>query len=158
MHVFVGLILAVLGPLVPPVDAPISDHFRPPSCAYCAGNRGIDYAVESETTVRAAASGVVTFAGRVGRDQFIVVAHRDGLRTTYGYLSEISVVTAEVVLAGSPLGTATGTFHFGVRQGTRYLDPELLFGIGRVSPSRGRLVPPSTPKASYWLALDAGSG
>ena len=29
----------------PPVDGPIIDHFRPPACSWCPGNRGIDYAV-----------------------------------------------------------------------------------------------------------------
>ena len=43
--------------LLPPVDAPIVDPFRPPPCAWCPGNRGIEYDVPAGTPVRAAAAG-----------------------------------------------------------------------------------------------------
>src|SRR4051794_12599798 len=48
-----------------PVDARVIDPFRPPSNPYAAGNRGIDYGVTPGTPVRAAATGVVVFAGQV---------------------------------------------------------------------------------------------
>ena len=123
---------------VPPVDAPIVDHFRPPACTWCPGNRGIDYATAPGTPVGASAAGVVTFAGQVGGQLFVVVAHADGLRTTYAYLATVSVQAGQRVAQGDVVGTAGATLHFGVRRGDVYLDPELLFAGGRAV---ARLVP-----------------
>jgi murein DD-endopeptidase MepM/ murein hydrolase activator NlpD len=123
---------------VPPVDAPIVDHFRPPACTWCPGNRGIDYDTAPGTAVHAAAPGTVTFAGRIGGDGFVTVAHADGLRTSYAFLATIAVRSGQVVARGEILGTTAGRLHFGVRRGSTYLDPELLFAGGRV---RARLVP-----------------
>jgi murein DD-endopeptidase MepM/ murein hydrolase activator NlpD len=110
----------------PPVSGPIVEHFRPPACQWCPGNRGIDYNTDAGEVVRASQRGVVTFAGQVGGDLFVVVAHPDGLRTTYAYLSVILVAVGESVVVGQVLGTAGPQLHFGVRRGDRYLDPELL--------------------------------
>jgi murein DD-endopeptidase MepM/ murein hydrolase activator NlpD len=123
---------------VPPVDAPIVDHFRPPACTWCPGNRGIDYDTAPGTAVHAAAPGTVTFAGLIGGDGFVTVAHADGLRTSYAFLATIAVRSGQVVARGEVLGTTAGRLHFGVRRGSAYLDPELLFAGGRV---RARLVP-----------------
>jgi murein DD-endopeptidase MepM/ murein hydrolase activator NlpD len=134
-----------------PVDAPIVDHFRPPGCTWCPGNRGIDFATAPGAAVRASAAGVVTFAGIIGHDRFVVVAHADGLRTTYAYLETIAVVAGGTVAAGTVVGTAGRELHFGVRRGTTYLDPELLLA-GAVA--RPRLVPSSgaTPRPARPLA------
>jgi murein DD-endopeptidase MepM/ murein hydrolase activator NlpD len=88
--------------------------------------------------VRASAGGVVTFSGSVAGDRFVVVAHADGLRTTYGYLARAVVVTGDRVEQRQLLGTAGGPLHFGVRRGDVYLDPELLFTSERLV---ARLVP-----------------
>ncbi len=108
----------------PPVTAIIFDHFRPPPCAWCAGNRGIDYAVSPGTPVMAAGSGLVEFAGTVGRDLFVVVAHPDGLRTTYAFLSEVRVSRGQPVGTTDVVGLSGADLHFGVRRGATYLDPE----------------------------------
>jgi murein DD-endopeptidase MepM/ murein hydrolase activator NlpD len=134
-----------------PVDGPIIDHFRPPGCPWCAGNRGIDFATTPGASVRASAPGLVTFAGTIGHDRFVVVAHPDGLRTTYAYLATIAVVVGATVAAGAVVGTAGSELHFGVRRGTTYLDPELLLAGAVLRP---RLVPASgaTPRAARPLA------
>jgi hypothetical protein len=137
----IGIPTAAAGPVVgyqPPVDAPIVDHFRPPACLWCAGNRGIDYAVASGTAVRASAAGTVTFAGAIGAERFVTVLHGDGLRTTYAFLATIAVHVGQPVARGAVVGTAGVALHFGVRRGTVYLDPELLLGGGRLV---ARLVP-----------------
>ncbi len=121
----------------PPVDSPIVDHFRPPACLWCAGNRGIDYSPPPGTPVRAANNGRVTFAGRVGFDMFVVITHDDGLRTTYGYLGSIAVSEGQWVARGTVVATSGIELHFGVRRGDVYLDPEQLFGARL----RARLVP-----------------
>ncbi len=127
-----------LHPYLPPVDGPIVDHFRPPACTWCAGNRGIDYAVAPGTGVRASAAGVVTFAGTVGFDLFVVVAHADGLRTTYAFLATVGIAVGDRVAQGQVVGTTGDRLHFGVRRGDEYLDPERLLA-GLVV--RSRLVP-----------------
>jgi len=57
----------------PPVDAPISDPFRPPSNPYGAGNRGLEYATERGTPVAVAADGTVTFAGVVAGKRWVTI-------------------------------------------------------------------------------------
>jgi murein DD-endopeptidase MepM/ murein hydrolase activator NlpD len=115
---------------VPPVAAPIVDHFRAPACTWCAGNRGIDYAVAPGSPVHAAAAGRVDFAGPVGRELFVVVSHPDGLRTTYGFVQTVQVTVGQMVATGDTVATAGPDLHFGVRRGDTYLDPEP-FLVGR---------------------------
>lgn len=126
------------GRYVPPVDAVIVDHFRPPACRWCPGNRGIDYATVPGGPVGASAGGVVTFAGQVGGQLFVVVAHPDGLRTTYAFVATIAVQVGQRVAQGDVVATSGDRLHFGVRRGDVYLDPELLFGGGV---AQARLVP-----------------
>jgi murein DD-endopeptidase MepM/ murein hydrolase activator NlpD len=149
---FASLVLTPLVALTglvytPPVEAPIVDHFRPPSCTWCPGNRGIDYSASPGTPVRAAAGGVVTFAGAIGGDRYVTIAHPDGLRTSYAYLATITVHAGQRVGPGAGVGVTGGRFHFGVRRGAVYLDPERLFQatrlVARLVPLSGR---PSTPR------------
>jgi murein DD-endopeptidase MepM/ murein hydrolase activator NlpD len=149
-------------PYVAPVAGPIVDHFRPPSCRWCPGNRGVDYATRPGDPVRASAGGVVTFAGRIGADLYVTVQHRDGLRTSYAYLATIAVTEGQPVDQGAVLGTAGSSMHFGVRRGDVYLDPELLLAGWRVRP---RLMPSDgapprsrlTPTVGGPLPWQAGS-
>lgn len=123
----------------PPVDAEVRDPFRPPACRFCAGNRGFEYATAPGDEVRAAAAGVVSFAGQVGGELFVVVDHPDGLRTTYGRLGAVAVGRGTTVAQGRTVGAAgPGTTFFGVRRGDEYLDPALLLGGAVAVP---RLVP-----------------
>jgi murein DD-endopeptidase MepM/ murein hydrolase activator NlpD len=123
---------------VPPVSGVVSDPFREPSCPYCAGNRGIEYRVGSSAMVRAVGSGIVSWAGTIAGTTYVVVRHRDGWRVTYGRLSNASLRTGDVVLAGTAVGRASGSFYFGLRVGQRYVDPAPFLGERR---GRPRLVP-----------------
>jgi hypothetical protein len=118
---------------VPPVDAPVADPFRAPTTPYGPGNRGLLYGTERGTPVRAAAAGTVAFAGSVAGSRHVTVEHADGLRTTYSFLDELSVVVGERIDQGDVVGTTAGQLHFGVRSGDAYLDPASLFGDGLVS-------------------------
>lgn len=120
-----------------PVQAPITDHFRPPACRWCPGNRGIDYSVTPGTPVHAAGSGTVDFAGPVGTALFVVVGHPDGLRTTYAFLQFVSVSVGQPVTTATVVGAAGPDLHFGVRRGDTYLDPEPLLAERRL---KARLV------------------
>src|SRR3989442_399461 len=112
MRCLLGLVVLLSVPLVvaprasaespkvtykPPVDAPITDHFRKPEHNWNAGNRGIDYATPPGMPIRAAADGEVTFAGQVGGSLHVVLQHADGIRTSYSFLQTTSVHRGDVV-------------------------------------------------------------
>jgi murein DD-endopeptidase MepM/ murein hydrolase activator NlpD len=126
--------------LVPPVEAPIVDHFRPPACQWCAGNRGLEYGAGAGAGIHAAAPGVVSFSGTVAGVRYVVVDHGGGFRTTYGRLAGAAVSTGEGIATGHIVGQSGGTgLFFGLRHNDVYLDPELYFVGAR--PTRARLVP-----------------
>jgi hypothetical protein len=112
----------------PPVQAPVVDPFRPPASRFGPGNRGLEYGTAPGTEVRAAADGVVTFAGLVAGTRHVTVLHPDGLRTTYSFLDRVDVVVGQRVEQGEVVGTTSGHLHLGVRAGDSYLDPASLFG------------------------------
>ncbi len=112
---------------VPPVDAPVSDPFRPPSRPYGPGNRGLEYATAAGTPVHAVADGRVTFAGSVAGSLHVTVRHADGVRTTYSFLARIDVVLGQQVRQGALVGATAGALHFGARRGDAYFDPASLF-------------------------------
>ena len=134
-----------------PVRGPIIRRFEPPPTPFAAGHRGIDMAVPPGTPVLAANDGVVAFAGRIGFELFVSIDHADGIRTTYSFLSVISVSRGEVVERGTPIGQSgpghAGStdphLHFGARIGEEYIDPEalLLDGLRRDVSQAIRLVP-----------------
>lgn len=123
----------------PPVDAPITDPFRPPPQPWMAGNRGIEYATAPGTPVRAAGRGVVTFAGPVAGSLHVTVTHPDGVRTSYSFLASIRVRAGAAVSGGVVVGTAGSRLHVGARRGEVYIDPASLWGDD--GPPWVRLVP-----------------
>jgi hypothetical protein len=122
----------------PPVDAAISDPFRPPATPYGPGNRGIEYATAPGTIVRAVADGTVTFVGVVAGRRWVTLRHGDGVRTTYGPLADFNVALGDSVHRGDPMGTTDGALMLTARIGDAYIDPASLFGGG---PPRVHLVP-----------------
>jgi murein DD-endopeptidase MepM/ murein hydrolase activator NlpD len=122
----------------PPVEAPVAVAYREPACRYCAGHRGIDFDSRAGDSVRAVAEGEVTFAGSVAGTRYVVVAHADGLRATYGGLDRVLVAEGGVVRQGQRLATAGGLLYFGFRRGDEYVDPTPLLGRWR---RQVRLVP-----------------
>jgi murein DD-endopeptidase MepM/ murein hydrolase activator NlpD len=120
---------AAAGCLLPPVDAPVARPFEAPPCQWCAGHRGITYAVAAGEPVRAAAAGTVTFSGVVVDVRYVVVRHGDGLLATYGGLSSTPLASGDAISAGAIIGRSGDGLYFGLRTGPdRYIDPQPLLG------------------------------
>jgi murein DD-endopeptidase MepM/ murein hydrolase activator NlpD len=137
-----ALLVSALVPscYLPPVAAPVPAPFVAPACEYCPGHRGLEYTTAPGTIVRAAAAGVVTFAGVVVDSRYVVVRHADGISATYGDLAASTLRSGDDVAAGSVVGTATSDLYFGLRRNDVYLDPADYLGVPRHRP---RLVPSS---------------
>ena len=158
----IGLVAVVslLSPscYLPPVAAPVVDPFRAPACTFCPGNRGLEYEPPFGTHVRAAEAGVVSFSGVVAGVRYVVVRQRDGRSATYGRLATAAVTFGAAVGRGDPIGTTTGRFFFGLRQGGVYMDPAPFLGVLRFRPrlvpvdgSAPRRAPPPTLKCAASL-------
>ena len=114
---------------------------------YVAGHRGADLAAPVGAEVLAAAAGTVTFAGQVAGRGVVVVAHADGLRTTYEPLLP-AVAAGSAVAGGAVLGTVAAApahcpgrpcLHWGARRGADHVDPlTLLRGAAPVLLPLGR--------------------
>jgi len=106
-----------------PVEAPISDPFRPPDRRYGPGNRGIEYDTAPGQDVLAVADGVVEFAGPVAGRPVVVIDHGAGLRSSYVNLLDGSVGRGLVGGRGQRIASADEAFHLGARRDRRYVDP-----------------------------------
>jgi murein DD-endopeptidase MepM/ murein hydrolase activator NlpD len=123
-----------------PLAGPVIRTFELPEGPFGAGHRGIDIAAPPGTVVRAANDGVVAFAGLVAGARYVSVDHVDGVRTTYSWLSSVSVRAGDPVRRGDPVGTSgmghpgvdPAHLHFGARYAGTYLDPMLLLEHGSV--------------------------
>jgi murein DD-endopeptidase MepM/ murein hydrolase activator NlpD len=125
-------------PLAPGPDHVIG-NFDPPPQPWLAGNRGVDLAGQPGEKVRAAGSGVVSFAGVIAHLGVVSVTS-GALRTTYEPL-KVRVHRGDSVAAGSVLGTLTlagshclpaACLHWGLLRGSAYLDPLALLGLEQV--------------------------
>lgn len=151
LTLFTASLLSLTGAVAPapqvvlygtPVEGPIVDTFRPPAHFAGPGNRGLTFGPPPGTPVRSSAAGEVTFAGAIGSDHSVSISHADGLRTTYSFLSAVSVGSGDVVAAGELIGFSGDEMHFGVRARKRYLDPAVLLAASIPSqPDRATLVP-----------------
>ena len=144
-----------------PVRGEVITPYRNGTDPYASGqHRGIDIAAATGTTVVAATSGEVRFAGTAGSSGLTVsVRTADGrYDTSYLHLSSASVGEGDRVAAGQPLGAVgtTGTrsatephLHFGVRDaGSRhaYHDPlRFLPPPTATQPPRGAPAPEPAP-------------
>jgi len=110
--------------------------FAPGPLRWSAGHRGVDLAAAPGQPVLAVADGRVTFAGPVAGRGVVVVAHPDGLRTTYEPV-EPAVAAGEPVRRGSALGTLAPAgshcdqpcLHWGALRRTDYVDPLTLLHL-----------------------------
>jgi peptidoglycan hydrolase-like protein with peptidoglycan-binding domain len=90
-----------------PVAAPVGDRYGPRGARFHAG---VDFPAPSGTTVRAAGSGRVVFAGWLsGWGNLVVIAHALHERTRYAHLSAFLVRQGAWVATGTPIGRVGAT-------------------------------------------------
>jgi triacylglycerol esterase/lipase EstA (alpha/beta hydrolase family) len=128
-----------------PVAGRVLDPFRPPATRYGSGNRGVVFRTTVGQSVRAAGDGVVTFAGDVAGSLHVVIAHADGVKTTYSFLSTIELVVGQRVRQGQSVGTAYASVHISVRFNGYYLDPLVLFDGDEIATTRLLALTPDVP-------------
>jgi murein DD-endopeptidase MepM/ murein hydrolase activator NlpD len=131
-------------PIEPPVR--LVEPFRAPPTPYAAGHRGIDLAAAPGTVVRAAAPGVVAFAGPVAGRGVLSIDHGDGVVSAIEPVAA-SVAVGDRVIAGEAIAVTTEgghcggvCAHFGVRVHGEYVSPlHFLGGLPRavLLPLRG---------------------
>ena len=120
--------------LSPPVSGAVLRPFRSGPEAWSAGHRGVDLAATAGEDVRAAASGVVHFAGRIAGVWSVSVTHGSGVRTTYTPVSP-SVRPGDLVQSGEEIGRVLPghctevCLHWGLTDGASYFDPTAYLAI-----------------------------
>src|SRR4051812_13767773 len=123
-----------------PVAGAVVRPFVPPPTPYAAGHRGVDLSAAAGEVVRAAAAGIVRFAGPVAARGVLVIGHADGITTEYEPVRPL-VRTGAAVRRGQPVAVVSGRHagclgrcvHWGARRGEVYLDPlALLRPLGPV--------------------------
>jgi murein DD-endopeptidase MepM/ murein hydrolase activator NlpD len=103
-----------------------------PFTGQLAMHEGIDFEVDSGTTVHAAAGGVVSYAGHHPQyGNLVEIDHGNDLSTRYAHLSKILVRTGEIVMRGHEVGLSGSTgratgphLHFEVRYKGVALNPD----------------------------------
>ncbi|WP_175409345.1 peptidoglycan DD-metalloendopeptidase family protein [Streptomyces sp. TRM64462] len=150
-----------LGPPRPVIVRP----WNPPATPYGPGHRGVDLAARPGTPVRAAADGVITFAGSVAGRGVLTITHPSPpgtppLRTTYEPVNPTApngtaVRAGHIVATTSPAPAsashcAATCLHWGLRRGTTYLNPLSLLPPALLRRPPSRLLP-VTPRMSAGL-------
>jgi septal ring factor EnvC (AmiA/AmiB activator) len=111
-----------------PVAGVVVESFVAPTCPYCVGHRGIEYATSPGSRVNAVAPGVATFVGVVVGVRYVIVAQADGLTATYGMLAAAAVREGDQISTGQTIAATSQSFYFGLRDNGRYIDPAPFLG------------------------------
>jgi len=100
-------------PSVWPTRGMITSEFGVRASLFHPGNSvhlGIDIAAPTGTLIKAAADGIVTYAGwQSGYGNLVVISHGYGLATRYGHCAEIIARVGQAVKRGQVLGTVGAT-------------------------------------------------
>ncbi len=129
-----NIIIRGTGMLAYPSDAPTSSPFgwrMHPVLGYRRFHAGMDFAASYGSTIRAADSGTVIFAGWYGGyGKAVIIDHGKGVTTLYGHTSELYVSEGQGVQRGQAIaavgstGLSTGPhLHFEVRHNGSPVDP-----------------------------------
>lgn len=101
---------------------------------------GLDIAAKSGTAIKAFADGKVIEAGKNATyGNYLLIEHKDGIRSFYGHNSRLNVKKGQSVSLGQKVaevgttGMSTGPhLHFEIRKGTVRLDPSYYISAERV--------------------------
>ncbi len=129
-----SIIIHGTGMFTYPSDAPTSSPFgwrMHPVLRYRRFHAGLDFAASYGSTIRAADSGTVIFAGWYGGyGRAIIIDHGKGITTLYGHSSELYVSEGQTVQRGQAIaavgstGLSTGPhLHFEVRSNGTPVNP-----------------------------------
>ncbi|WP_251958922.1 murein hydrolase activator EnvC family protein [Nostoc commune] len=129
-----SVIVRGTGVMAYPSDAYTSSPFgwrMHPVLGYRRFHAGLDFAASYGSTIRAADSGKVIFAGWYGGyGRAVIIDHGNGITTLYGHSSELYVADGQAVERGQAIaavgstGLSTGPhLHFEVRQNGTPVDP-----------------------------------
>lgn len=122
------------GELIPPSDGEITSGFgwrEHPILGHLRFHAGIDFAAGYGSTIRAADSGRVIFAGWYGGYGYtVIIDHGEGVATLYAHTSKLYVNEGQSVQLGDAIATVGSTglstgphLHFEVRKNGEPVDP-----------------------------------
>lgn len=96
--------------LANPISGTITSRFGARSSRRSSVHTGLDIAAPTGTSIGAAASGTVTYAGNKGAyGNFIVINHGNGVQTYYAHCSAINVSVGQTVSQGQKIGAVGST-------------------------------------------------
>ena len=125
----------IIASLSKPLSGTITSRFggrRSPGGIGSTNHKGLDIAAKAGTTIKAAASGTVKFAGYKGSlGNLVIIDHGNGIQTYYGHSSKIYVKKGQKVEAGEKIaavgstGAATGPhLHFEIHIKGKVVNPQ----------------------------------
>lgn len=95
-----------------PASCALGSDFGPrpsPTPGASTNHKGQDFKCNSGTTIKAAAKGVISFAGKAGSaGKMIIIDHANGLQTRYLHLKSY-IRTSGEVQAGTPIAKSNNT-------------------------------------------------
>ena len=115
-------------------------RFDPPDVVWGAGHRGVDLSASVGQAIHAPTAGTVTFSGPVVDRGVVVITTPSGLRTSFEPVDG-SLGLGSAVAPGDVIGHLAATpghcepvacLHWGVLNGSTYLDPLAFLGLARV--------------------------
>lgn len=112
----------------------ITTYFGGTDAVHSTPHKGIDYGAPQGTSILAAKSGTVVYAGNNGNGYgyHVIINHGNGMRTVYAHASRLLVKKGEAVTQGQIIakvgstGNSTGPhLHFEVIINGRYMNPAI---------------------------------
>lgn len=118
--------------LIKPINGIITSKFGSISSLRLSAHKGLDIAAPRGTDIKAAETGLVTFAGTDSwLGNVVIIAHTDGVETCYAHCSKLYVSVGDTVKQGDVIaavgstGNSTGNhLHFEIRKDGVALNPE----------------------------------
>ena len=119
--------------LINPVSGIITSRFGSNDSVRDHSHSGLDIAAPYGTTIKAAASGTVTYSGNAGDGfgNYVIISHGNGVTTVYAHCSSLLVSAGQTVSQGEAIarvgstGNSTGNhLHFEVRKNGVTLNPQ----------------------------------